>query len=92
MEGGSTSYGLDKVVNGEWTVFFGKGNGPGGDGVDGPAIPKGIGNVKQQEWFNMAADVQGDTVALLLKGKEVDSIKDKDLAPAGNGTSARRRK
>ena len=83
MEGGSTSYGMDKVIDGEWTVFFGKGNGAAGDGIDGPAIPKGIGNVAQRDWFNMAADVQGDTVTLFLKGKEVDSVKDKDLAPGG---------
>lgn len=83
LEGNATSYGMDKVVNGEWTIFFGKGNGPAGDGIDGPAIPGGIGNVKQMEWFNMAADVQGDTVTLFLKGKKVDSVTDKDLAPGG---------
>ena len=83
MQGGATSYGMEKVVNGEWTVFFGKGNGPGGDGIDGPAIPKGIGNIKQREWFKMTADVQGDTVTMLLKGKKVDSVKDPSLRPGG---------
>jgi len=83
VAGNATSYGMDKVVGGNWTVFFGKGNGPAGDGIDGPAIPAGIGNVKQREWFNMTVDVQGDTVTMLLKGKKVDSIKDPDLRPGG---------
>ena len=82
--GNATSYGVDKVVKGEWTLFFGAGGvGPAGDGITGAPIPDGVGNVKQNEWFNMSVEVQGDTATLFMKGKKIDSVKDRDLAPGG---------
>ena len=83
LEGGSTSYGMDKVVNGEWTIFFGVGNGPEGDGIDGPPLPETIPNLPQREWFNMTVEVVGDTVTMYLSGEKVDSITDNDLALGG---------
>jgi hypothetical protein len=79
VQGGATSYGMDKVVNGNWTVFFGQGNGPAGDGIDGPAVPKAIPNIKQREWFKMTVEVSGDTVTMFLNGKRVDAVTDPDL-------------
>ncbi|HIE27744.1 TPA: DUF1080 domain-containing protein [Candidatus Poribacteria bacterium] len=83
LEASRTSYGMDKVVEGEWTIFFGKGNGPAGDGIDGPPVPKEIPNIAQREWFNMTVEVVQDTVTMYLNKKKVDSIQDKDLAPGG---------
>lgn len=81
--GGCTSYGLDKVVKGEWKVYFGVDQGPAGDGIDGPCVPKALKNIGQKEWFNMTAEVVGDTVTLFINKVKIDTIKDNDLRPGG---------
>lgn len=81
--GGCTSYGMDKVVKGEWKVYFGVDNGPAGDGIDGPCVPKEIPNIPQKTWFNVTVEVIGDTVTMILNKKKVDSLKDPDLRSGG---------
>jgi hypothetical protein len=78
-----TSYGMEKVVKGEWTIFFGVGNGPAGDGIDGPRVPANIADIKQREWFNMTVEVVKDTLTMYLNQKKVDSVQDSDLASGG---------
>ena len=52
-QGNNTTYGMDKVVNGKWTLNFKTGGaGVGGDGISGTPIPAG-GNIMQKQWFNI---------------------------------------
>jgi len=88
--GEGTTYGMDKVVDGQWTHNFKTGGpGVGGDGIEGTPVPGD--NILQRIWFNMRAEVVGDTVIMYMEGDEMNSVTDPDLAlggPLGKGKIA----
>ena len=67
------------------------GPGVGGDGISGTAVPKGVDQIQQQDWFNMTVEAVGDTVTMYLNGALVDAVQDADFAPGatlGKGSIA----
>ena len=79
---GDTSYCMDKVVNGEWTLFFSTGSaGVAGDGITGFPTPGD--NIPQSEWFNMTVEVTGNTATMYMGGEKMESVQDDDLGPGG---------
>ncbi len=90
--GNATTYSIDKQIDGEWTMFHKTGGpGVGGDGISGTAVPKGVDQIQQQDWFNMTVEAVGDTVTMYLNGALVDAVQDADFAPGatlGKGSIA----
>lgn len=77
--GDNTTFGMDKVVKGKWTLNFKTGGpGVGGDGITGTPIPAGK-NIGQKQWFNMTVEVVGNTVTMYMEGKKMGSVTDSDL-------------
>jgi len=82
-QGNNTTYGMDIVVNGAWTLNFKTGGpGVGQDGISGTPIPAGN-NIMQMQWFNMTVEAVGDTVIMYMEGEKINSVTDPNLAPGG---------
>lgn len=82
-QGNNTTFGMDIVVDGVWTLNFKTGGpGVGQDGISGTPIPAGD-NIQQKQWFSMTAEVVGDTVTMYMEGEKLASVTDPDLAPGG---------
>ncbi|MFC1718408.1 family 16 glycoside hydrolase [Candidatus Poribacteria bacterium] len=82
-QGNNTTFGMDIVVDGTWTHNFKTGGpGVGQDGISGTPIPAGD-NIQQMQWFNVTAEVVGDTVTMYMEGEKIGEVTDPALAPGG---------